>query len=93
MRRTQKTLAELTADLHMLPQPLVNKRIHKGYDWLGDERLAAAVKEARAAVEGRGRVLVRPSGTEPLLRIMVEADDPAFAETLATGMAASLSVG
>lgn len=92
MRRTQKTLAELTADLHMLPQTLVNKRIPKGYDWLGDERFAAAVKEARAAVEGRGRVLVRPSGTEPLLRIMVEADDPAFAETLATGMAASLSV-
>ena len=92
MRRTQKTLAELTADLHMLPQTLVNKRIPKGYDWQGDERFAAAVKEARAAVEGRGRVLVRPSGTEPLLRIMVEADDPAFAETLATGMAASLSV-
>ena len=93
MRRTQKTLAELTADLHMLPQTLVNKRIPKGYDWLGVERFAAAVKEARAAVEGRGRVLVRPSGTETLLRIMVEADDPAFAETLATGMAASLSAG
>lgn len=92
MKKSGRTLAELTADLSMLPQVLVNRRIPAGYDWAGDESFATAVEAAKAEVEGRGRVLIRPSGTEPLLRIMVEADDEALASRLAYGMAEALSV-
>jgi phosphoglucosamine mutase len=92
MKRSGKSLAELTADLKLLPQTLVNRRIPKGYDWKGDKAFAAAVEGAEKEVAGRGRVLVRPSGTEPVLRIMVEADDPALAQRLAERTAESLSV-
>lgn len=92
MRRSGRSLAGLTEDLQMLPQTLVNKRMPKDYDWRGDERFAQAVRSAEAAVKGRGRVLVRPSGTEPLLRIMVEADDRELAAKLANEMADALAV-
>lgn len=92
MKRTGKGLDALTADLTLLPQTLVNKRIPAGYDWQNDEPFNRAVEQSKLALEGRGRVLIRPSGTEPLLRIMVEADDSALAEKLATAMADALSV-
>ena len=92
MRRTGKSLAELTADLELLPQVLVNKRIPAGYDWQNDREFSRTVEACRTEVEGRGRVLIRPSGTEPLLRIMVEADDKQLAQDLAQRMADSLSI-
>lgn len=92
MRRTGKSLAELTADLNLLPQVLINKCIPAGYDWQNDRDFSRMVESCRTEVEGRGRVLIRPSGTEPLLRIMVEADDAHIASDLATRMAESLSV-
>ena len=88
MRRSGRSLAELTADLQLLPQVLVNKRIPAGYDW----HFSRTVEACRTEVEGRGRVLIRPSGTEPLLRIMVEADDAYLAAELTSRMAESLSV-
>ena len=51
-----------------------------------------AVAEAERSVAGRGRVLIRPSGTEPLLRVMVEADDAELAEKLAKATAGALSL-
>ncbi len=92
MRRTGSSLAELTADLTLLPQALVNTPIPKGYDWRGDKAFMDAVAEAERAVAGRGRVLIRPSGTEPLLRVMVEADDAELAEKLAKATAGALSL-
>ena len=92
MRRSNKTLAELTADLQLLPQTLVNRRIPAGYDWQNDRAFNQTVEACRSEVEGRGRVLIRPSGTEPLLRIMVEADDAELANALANRMADSLSI-
>ena len=92
MRRSNKTLAELTADLQLLPQTLVNRRIPAGYDWQNDRAFNQTVEACRSEVEGRGRVLIRPSGTEPLLRIMVEADDAELANELAHRMADSLSI-
>lgn len=87
---TGKTLAELTADLQLLPQVLVNRRIAKGYDWKANVKFAEAVKACEAELAGSGRVLIRPSGTEPLLRIMVEAQDPKTARELAERMAEAL---
>ena len=92
MRRTGSSLAELTADLTLLPQALVNTPIPKGYDWRGDKAFMDAVAEAERSVAGRGRVLIRPSGTEPLLRVMVEADDAELAEKLAKATAGALSL-
>ena len=92
MRRSGSSLAELTSDLKLLPQTLVNRRIPAGFDWQTDRAFRRTVEACRSAVEGRGRVLIRPSGTEPLLRIMVEADDSALADELAHRMADSLSV-
>ena len=92
MRRSGKTLAELTSDLMLLPQVLVNKRIPAGYDWQNDREFSRTVEACRTEVEGVGRVLIRPSGTEPLLRIMVEAEDGELASQLAHRMADSLSV-
>ena len=92
MRRSGRSLAELTADLQLLPQVLVNKRISAGYDWQNDRDFSRTVEACRTEVEGRGRVLIRPSGTEPLLRIMVEADDAHLAAELTSRMAESLSV-
>lgn len=92
MRRNGQTLAELTADLKLMPQVLVNKRISAGYDWQNDREFSRTVELCRSEVEGSGRVLIRPSGTEPLLRIMVEAEDAEMASRLAHRMADSLSV-
>lgn len=92
MRRSGKTLAELTSDLMLLPQVLVNKRIPAGYDWQNDREFSRTVEACRTEVESVGRVLIRPSGTEPLLRIMVEAEDGELASQLAHRMADSLSV-
>lgn len=92
MRRNGKSLAELTADLNLMPQVLVNKRISAGYDWQNDREFSRTVELCRSEVEGSGRVLIRPSGTEPLLRIMVEAEDAEMASRLAHRMADSLSV-
>ena len=90
MRRQEKTLAEVTAELTLLPQVLVNRPIEPGFDWRKSEAFGAAVREAEKTLEGRGRLLVRPSGTEPLLRIMVETADPAEARRLAEELAAAL---
>lgn len=90
MRHTGKSLAELTADLQLMPQVLINRPFTRGADWHSLPQFAATVTEAEQAVAGRGRVLIRPSGTEPVLRIMVEADDKAFAEQLAEKMAQAL---
>lgn len=92
MRHQAKTLAELTAELDLMPQVLVNKRLPMGYEWKEDRPFMEKVEQARLALEGRGRVLIRPSGTEPLLRIMVECNDADLAKQLANKMADALSV-
>ncbi|MCS7100477.1 MAG: phosphoglucosamine mutase, partial [Burkholderiaceae bacterium] len=87
MRRAGKRLHELTADLPLLPQSLVNVRLAPGFDWAGHEPLARAREAVERELQGRGRVLIRASGTEPLLRLMVEAEDAAQAERLAQRLA------
>lgn len=83
MVRQKKDLAQLTQDLTLYPQVLINKRIEKGFDWKSYEPMNAAVKQAQERMGNRGRVLIRPSGTEPLLRVMVEADDECLAKEMA----------
>jgi phosphoglucosamine mutase len=75
LRATGETLAEACADLTLYPQKLINVRMPAGFDWAADEGIRTAVKAAEATLDGGGRVLLRPSGTEPLLRVMVEGRD------------------
>lgn len=93
IQRAGKSLAELTADLPLMPQSLVNVKLPAGYDWKSDTRLASEAKSVEADLAGRGRVLIRPSGTEPLLRLMVEAEDDELAQALARRLAAAVPAG
>lgn len=75
LRAAKQTLAQAAADMLMYPQVLINVHITKGKDCTADASVQAAVTAAIAALAGKGRVLLRPSGTEPLLRVMVEGED------------------
>lgn len=89
--RTGQSLSELISGLHLLPQKMINVRVKKGFDWEGHEGLQKAIAEARERLGDKGRVLIRPSGTEPVLRVMVEATSAQQAGELAQMMANSLS--
>lgn len=74
LRQHNVTLKEMCGDLVFYPQKLVNVPIKAGFDWLSSASIQAAVDAANIELEGSGRVLLRPSGTEPLLRVMVEGE-------------------
>lgn len=87
MKRTGKTLRELTQVMQIFPQVLVNV---PGVDKARvgqDDAIAALVAEAEAELAGTGRVLLRASGTEPLVRVMVEAADEGTAQSWANRIA------
>lgn len=80
---SKQSLAEATTDLSMYPQVLMNVRIQKGQDCLQHPDVLAAVADVEHQLAGRGRVLLRPSGTEPLLRVMVEGENGSLVEDCA----------
>lgn len=90
MRRRGASLAQLTADLQLMPQVLLNSRIERGFDWQNHAPLVAELAAVERQLAGAGRVLIRPSGTEPLLRVMVEAEEEELAQALAERLAAKL---
>jgi phosphoglucosamine mutase len=90
---TGRGLAELLAGVALFPQELINVRLQPGVDWRGNPALAAATHAVQAELGATGRVLIRPSGTEPLVRVMVEAQDPALARQCAQRLAAALQGG
>ena len=73
--RSGKTLANLLADVTLFPQTLINVRFKPGQDWKSNEFLKTETAAIEAELGQTGRVLIRASGTEPLLRLMVEARD------------------
>ena len=90
--RSGQTLAELLSDVTLFPQTLINVRLAAGQDWKTNTRLSEVTKAVEAELGDTGRVLIRASGTEPLLRVMVEARDPAQALRSAERIAATLKV-
>lgn len=75
LRETGATLVEAAGQIEMLPQVVINSTVRHRDQWEVDPEFAAAVAEADARLGARGRILVRPSGTEPKVRIMVEGED------------------
>jgi phosphoglucosamine mutase len=87
MARTGKTLAELASIMTVYPQILVNVRGVNHHGLTDNPVIAAAVASASATLGDSGRVLLRPSGTEPMVRVMVEAEDQSTADAIAAELA------
>ena len=91
--RSGRSLAQLLEGVALFPQVLVNVRLVPGQDWQQSPALAALQQDVLAELGKRGRLLIRPSGTEPLLRVMVEAQDATLAESCAQRLADAVRQG
>jgi phosphoglucosamine mutase len=74
IRDSAKTLPELAHGVTLYPQQLINVKVPKGFDSRANLAISAAQADAERDLDGSGRVLLRPSGTEPLVRVMVEGE-------------------
>ena len=88
LRRRGVTLVQACEDLVLFPQKLINVRLKPGFDWRTQPAIEQAALEAERTLGDAGRVLLRPSGTEPLLRVMVEGRDERLVNKLAGSIAA-----
>jgi phosphoglucosamine mutase len=88
MKQSGAGLAELAAPMQKYPQVLLNVRVSKGMDPLGEPRVRQAVEDAERRFEGRGRIVLRASGTEPVIRVMVEGYDAILVKKAARDIAA-----
>ncbi|MBR3816635.1 MAG: phosphoglucosamine mutase [Clostridia bacterium] len=87
MLSEKKTLSQLASPFKKYPQTLINVRVADKKAALACEKVIKAQKEAEAALEGRGRLLLRESGTEPVIRVMVECDDAELCRKYAESVA------
>ncbi|WP_201607837.1 phosphoglucosamine mutase [Psychrobacter immobilis] len=87
MQAKERALSELVEGFEVLPQKLVNVRLSQMQDPFKHEELVAAFDKAQATLEGRGRLLIRQSGTEPMIRVMVESDDEIECDVMANDLA------
>ena len=90
LRASDAALDQLASGLSLYPQVLVNVRIGRSADPRQNPEVQAAIRQAEAALAGRGRVLLRPSGTEPVMRVMVEGEPEGLVRDLAESVAASI---
>lgn len=74
LRDSQKTLAEFLQDVTLYPQRLINVKVPPSYRWNSDNQLAQLIKEAESEFKKSGRILIRSSGTEPVVRVMIEGE-------------------
>jgi phosphoglucosamine mutase len=85
--RSERTLAQLLADVQLFPQTLINVRLKSGQDWKTNVALAAQMRQVESELGHSGRILIRASGTEPVVRVMVEARDAQQAQRCAERLA------
>jgi phosphoglucosamine mutase len=90
MKKSGKSMSELASVMQVYPQVLKNARIKNEFKqtYMSDEVISGRIAEVEAAFSGRGRVLIRPSGTEPLVRVMIEGDDQSQLEAYANELVA-----
>ena len=86
-----RTVTEQLADVALFPQTLINVRLQPGQDWQSNQRLKDETQAVEAELADTGRVLIRASGTEPLVRVMVEAQDGAVAQASAERLASAIT--
>ena len=87
MSQSQRGLAQLLDSVKIYPQVLLNIKFKAGYNWKSDDTLKSRISQVESDLKGTGRVLIRASGTEPVLRVMVEAHDGNLAMSAAKGIA------
>ena len=90
LQDTGKTLHEFQHQITKMPQTMINVKRQRDIDLANDPEIQRAVQNTEAELAGRGRVLLRPSGTEPLVRVMIEGEDPALTQSLAEDLAAKV---
>jgi len=88
-----RTVAELLTDVTLFPQTLINVRLRPEQDWRANTTLSDEINAVQAELGDSGRVLIRASGTEPLLRVMVEARDAALAKSCAERLVEAARAG
>ena len=91
LRTQRSTLDAYTRELRLYPQVLLNVRVPRGYDWQKKPAVLKAKQTAEKTLGRNGRVLLRASGTEPVLRVMVEGKDETKVRTLAKNLAAAVA--
>lgn len=74
LRDSQKTLAEFLQDVTLYPQRLINVKVPPSYRWNSDNQLTQLIKQAESEFKKSGRILIRSSGTEPVVRVMIEGE-------------------
>ena len=92
IKESGKTLSELAASMKELPQVLVNAKVPNDMKNIHevDEEIAADIRVMEEKMAGSGRVLIRPSGTEPLVRVMLEGENQAEIDKMAHDLAAKI---
>jgi phosphoglucosamine mutase len=91
MQEKQKTLNDLLNGVEIYPQVLINVKTTPDYNWQNDLKLKTAITNAEQSLVGKGRVLIRASGTEPVLRVMVEANEANLAQQTAGAIAGQVN--
>jgi phosphoglucosamine mutase len=89
--RSGRSMADLLKDVVLFPQTLINVRLRPGQDWQANVAMQEETQKVQTELGDSGRVLIRASGTEPLVRVMVEARDASQAERCAQRIADTLS--
>ena len=90
LRAAGKPLADLCAEVRMYPQVLVNVKVRKGFDFQANDEVQAALKATETRLKGTGRVLLRASGTEPVIRVMIEGEGRKDISQLADALAETI---
>ena len=91
--RSGQSLAQLLRDVTLFPQTLINVRLAPGQDWKSSAKLASEIQRIEKQLNGNGRILIRASGTEPLVRVMVEAREEQLARSSAESLAEAVRAG
>ena len=91
VQEKQKTLNDLLNGVEIYPQVLINVKTKPDYNWQNDLKLKTAITNAEQSLLGKGRVLIRASGTEPVLRVMVEANEAGLAQQSAEAIAGQVN--
>jgi phosphoglucosamine mutase len=92
LKRGNKSLTECCSELKLYPQTLINLKVAPGFDWTRNAELVAEKEAVEDELGDAGRVLIRASGTEPLIRVMVEAKSAPLAESMARRIADKVPV-